>query len=297
MTKAQILTFVKKHSPISNISVAYFTNTEMDGWTANVEYKKRNGKIVEATVEINDRDFKHLKPIFQRSVLLHELGHCVSPHRSKVQREYGAYIWALEKAARNNWTAVSQQLLRNIEEMTLMNWHEERGKYRAHILAARKLMKYIHKRIGLKECASCNKTHMSNVEIKNFIKKHSDNPNIKVLHRNRKKSVFGYNYLAAVSPDDSCLLLTDRFHASGCTIQKATLLHELGHIACGVSEYKSHKWAIKKAVKENLHEVSDALVKQAVEWSKYKWNDSSGWDRSYLLAGRKLVREMKAGKL
>lgn len=134
MNRQQISDFLKKAYSKKEFKFKYGSNRQCEGSPAAVDNNN--------TIWINRFRFKYYKPIEQKGILLHEIGHVlIGRLQSEVNSELWAHIIAIKLAKKNKWKKIQKELEKTITDwVTDYKWNEQNGVYRKYILAGRKYL-------------------------------------------------------------------------------------------------------------------------------------------------------------
>lgn len=118
------------------------------------------------------------------------------------------------------------------------------------------------------------------------------------LKRNCKKEIYVdfYNniedHAVALSFKTEIHVNYVRFCRNSEAMQKALLLHEIGHLQekldrrKSLREFDAHRWAYEAASKRKWTRIQSALIELASEWKTFGWNEFRGESRKYIIAAR-----------
>jgi len=133
---------------------------------------------------------------------------------------------------------------------------------------------------------------MNKTQMRKFVKRHGGN-NIKVIF-----SDTGWYAAQVLSENVIAVNLKIKLINWG---YRELLLHEIGHIkgetlnysSVSKSEYVAQKWAIEYSKNNRMGNISKNLIRAAQRWANMKWNSENGCWRKYILAAKKLLKELE----
>jgi hypothetical protein len=93
-------------------------------------------------IQLSKKKFLYeMNSIEVKALLLHELGHVATHGKCDSEDEYLAHKWAMKIARKNKLKKVYEELQKLLDEWLELKWNEDKGAYRSHIRASRKLKK------------------------------------------------------------------------------------------------------------------------------------------------------------
>lgn len=134
MVKREILNFIKDFLPDWNIKVKYISNEECEGASAEVDCEAK-------IMYINKKRFPSYGEVYQKCIILHEIGHLLSKDsNSSSKDEYKAHVTAMLLACDRDMDNIVEELINIITSWSMIGWNEDGGKWRSHILAAKRFL-------------------------------------------------------------------------------------------------------------------------------------------------------------